>query len=150
MRNAIYWDTSALLKVYTAERDSSAYVRLMLSHQEDIAISWLHPVEMFYAMKAKELRGEIREGKADRLFQSFESHIEDGRYLLVPWGSDVEKESRRILQVCLQGPDPVRLRTLDGMHLGATSAGGIRKLITADVRMGDAAKAAGMELVNPE
>jgi predicted nucleic acid-binding protein len=45
MTNAIYWDTSALLKLYAPEPDSSDYLRLLIQQSEDVAISFLHWVD---------------------------------------------------------------------------------------------------------
>ncbi len=54
MANAIYWDTSALIKLCASEADSSDYLRLLVRHSEDIAISFLHRVELFFALRGKE------------------------------------------------------------------------------------------------
>lgn len=147
--SAIYWDTSALLKIYASESDSSAYIRLLLSCPEEIAISFLHRAEMYYALRNKEQRGEILPGTAETTFESFESHISEGRFFHIPWGNDVAAESRSILDRCLAASPPVPLRTLHGLHLGAMIAAGIRKFVTADARMRDAASPAGLELVEP-
>lgn len=37
MANAIYWDTSALIKLYASEADSSDYLGLLVRQSEDIA-----------------------------------------------------------------------------------------------------------------
>ena len=50
MANAIYWDTSALLKLYAPEPDSSDYLRLLIQQPEDLAISFLHRVELYFAL----------------------------------------------------------------------------------------------------
>jgi hypothetical protein len=36
---AVYWDTSALLKLYAPEADSGDYIRLLIQQPEDVAIS---------------------------------------------------------------------------------------------------------------
>ena len=41
MANAIYWDTSALIKLYAPEPDSSDYLRLLIQQPENLAISFL-------------------------------------------------------------------------------------------------------------
>ncbi len=74
MANAIYWDTSALLKLYAPESDSSDYLRLLIQQPEDLAISFLHRVELYFALRGKESRGEIAAGSVARLFQLFEQH----------------------------------------------------------------------------
>jgi len=37
MADAIYWNTSALIKLYASEADSSDYLRLLVGQSEDIA-----------------------------------------------------------------------------------------------------------------
>lgn len=73
MAHAIYWDTSALLKLYAPEPDSSAYLRLLIQQPADLAISFLHGVELYYALRGKESRGEIAAGSAKRLFPGYGS-----------------------------------------------------------------------------
>ena len=43
----------------------------------------------------------------------------------------------------------LKLRSLDGMHLGALRAARIQSVVTADVRMRDAARIAGMGVIEP-
>lgn len=144
---AVYWDTSALLKLYAAEADSSAYTRQFVAQHEDIAVGFLHRVEMHYALRGKEARGEIVPGSAKTLFSSFARHLAEGRFFLVPGGDDVEENSRQVLDRCLAAMPPVMVRTLDGLHLGSIVAAGISSLITADVRMRQAASLAGIHVI---
>jgi predicted nucleic acid-binding protein len=149
MANAIYWDTSALLKLYAPEPDSNAYLRLLIQQSEDLAISFLHQVELYSALGGKESRGEIAPGSAKRLFQLFEQHVGAGRYFVIPWGDDVASEARRLLDLTLNVASPVILRSLDGLHLGALRAARIQAVVTADVRMRDAARIAGIGVIEP-
>jgi len=50
MANAIYWDTSALLKHFAPEPDSSDYLRLLIQQPEDLAVSFLHRVKLYFAL----------------------------------------------------------------------------------------------------
>ena len=149
MANAIYWDTSALLKLYAPEPDSSDYLRLLIQQPEDIAISFLHRVELYFALGGKESRGEIASGSAKRLFQLFEQHVSSGRYFVIPWGDDVALEAQRLLDASLNATPPVMLRSLDGVHLGALRAARIQSVVTADVRMRDAARIASIGVIEP-
>ncbi|MDF1812225.1 MAG: type II toxin-antitoxin system VapC family toxin [Verrucomicrobiales bacterium] len=149
MGSTVYWDTSALLKIYAAETDSSDYLKLLISQPGDIAVSYLHRVELYYALCGKETRGEIQAGAAKTLFASFESHIADQRYWEIPWGSDVLEEAQSALDVSLSSSPPIGLRTLDGLHLGAMLAAKVTTLVTADNRMRDAAAGLRITCVNP-
>ena len=149
MANAVYWDTSAILKLYAPEPDSRDYLRLLIQQVEDVAISFLHRIELYFALGGKESRGEMSPGSAKRLFQLFEEHVEGGRYFVIPWGDDVEAEASRLLDGSLNATPPVMLRSLDGVHLGALRAARIQSVVTADVRMRDAARSARIAVVEP-
>jgi uncharacterized protein len=149
MANAIYWDTSALLKLYAPEPDSSDYLRLLIQQPEDVAISFLHRVELYFAFRGKECRGEIAAGSAKDLFQRFEQHVATGRYFVIPWGDDVASEARRLLDTSSSATPAAMLRSLDGLHLGALRAAKIQLVVTADATMRDAARAASIAVKEP-
>jgi predicted nucleic acid-binding protein len=121
--HTVYWDVSACLKLYVHEPDSLHYRRLILHNSGKIAISFLNRLEIHYALLTKERRGDLASGAATELFKLFEKDI--------------------------HRPDPIFLRTLDGIHLGAIRAAGICQLVTSDHRMEIAATAIGLECIKP-
>lgn len=147
MESAIYWDTSVLLKLYADEPDSIHYREKLCQQKEQVAISFLHRVELLYALAAKEQRGEIKEGQAKLLFASFQKHRGEGRFLEIPWGEDVESAAHEVLATCGNRAPPVPLRSLDGFHLGAIRAAAIRKVISTDIRFRAAAECLGLDLL---
>lgn len=147
MPAAIYWDTSALLKLYAPEPDSEQFRSQLRSQNVPVAICFLHRVELNFALTAKELRGEISQGGAKQLFDSFLKHREQGRFLEIPWGDDVEQHARIALETCSQTNPTVMLRSLDGLHLGAMLAAGIQKITTTDIRLRTAAITLGLDIV---
>jgi predicted nucleic acid-binding protein len=149
MTFAVYWDTSALLKLYAPEQDSDQYRRLLIAQQEHVAISALHDVEFFYALRCKEARGEIPNGSSQQLIASFQQHVREGRYFQIPWGQDLVQNARDALDLCLTQIPPRPLRSLDGLHLGALQAANIQRIVTADIRMQEAATALGVTNVLP-
>ena len=84
MSGLIYWDTSALVKLYASEPDSFAYRELMLSSKAQPVTSFLHRVELFFALRHKEDRGEILAGAAARLFGDYLRHLGGGRFHEIP------------------------------------------------------------------
>lgn len=142
--DAVYWDTSALLKLYAAEPDSSKYVQELIRQPEPVAISELHNVEMYFALRMKAARGEIITGTDRTLFSAFSDHIDEERYLFLTLGSDAIRSACCILDDCLSSGDPVWLRSLDGLHLGVLRAAGIRAVVSADSRMREAARLASI------
>ena len=149
MTFAVYWDTSALLKLYAPEKDSDQYRRLLIAQQEHVAISTFHDVEFYYALRCKEARGEVTLGASRQLIECFHQHVREGRYFQIPWGQDLVQNARDTLDRCLIQTPPRPLRSLDGLHLGALLAANIRSLVTADVRMQEAATVLGLANVLP-
>jgi predicted nucleic acid-binding protein len=149
MRGLFYWDTSTLVKLYAPEPDSPAYRALMQARPERPVTSFLHRVELFYALRQKEDRGEIVAGAAARLFAEYERHLGEGRFHEIPWGGDVSDAARTALDACLAAPFLVKLRSLDGLHLGAVISAGITLLVTTDSSMRRAAPCLGITLIDP-
>ncbi len=53
MTAPVYWDTSAVIKLYAPESDSTKYRQLLIAQAEPLAVSKLHDVELFYALRGK-------------------------------------------------------------------------------------------------
>lgn len=149
MSGLFYWDTSTLVKLYAPESDSPAYLALMKGRPERPVTSFLHRVELFYALRQKEDRGEIAVGAAMRMFAKYQRHLTEGRFHEIPWGGDVSDAARSALELCLASHSPVKLRSLDGLHLGAVISGGIPAVVTTDAYMRRAAACLGITLIDP-
>lgn len=143
----IYWDTSALLKLYAEETDSTAYRQELIRQTRRLVVSFLHHTELFYALRMKEERGEIQSGGARKAAARFFQDIRNGHYHVQALDSDVRGRACEVLAECLQSSPPVPLRTLDGLHLSAASVSGCDTVVTADVRMGNAARSIGLGVV---
>ena len=144
----LYWDTSALLKCYAPEPDSAAY-RALLCGRPRVVISFMHRIEMAYALRHKETRGEILPTAADRFITRFDRDAAEGRLLVLPWGADLVQASLEVLAVCNAPPERIPIRTLDGIHLAAARVAGIRSIVTTDRRMRAAAEAIGLTAIDP-
>ena len=115
------------------EPDSPDYLRFLFLETATLAVSFLHRLEMLYALLSKERRGELAIWAALELFSHFEKDIQKGRFWLIPWGEDIVQQAAFVAHFCLVRPDPIFLRTLDGIHLGALRAAGIKQLVTSDL-----------------
>ncbi len=149
MSGLFYWDTSTLVKLYAPEPDSPAYRSLMKGRSERPVTSFLHRVELYYALRQKEERGEIVAGAAGRMFAGYQRHLAEGRFHEIPWGGDISDAARTALDSCLVSHLPVKLRSLDGLHLGAVISAGITALVTTDAHMRRAAACLGIRLIDP-
>lgn len=145
----LYWDTSALLKCYAPEPDSHAY-RTLLCDRPRVVICFMHRIEIAYALRQKESRGELLPAAARRLTALFDRDADDGRFVVLPWGPDLVKAARDVLEDALSPQESVPIRTLDGIHLAAARAAGLPGIVTTDQRMRVAAAAIGLDLVDPK
>ena len=82
----IYWDTSCVLKLYTAESDSLVWQRQALGSRDEFGASALMEAEMAYALEQKELRGEVKPGGAQALLRLFSRDLQAGRFALAGQG----------------------------------------------------------------
>jgi predicted nucleic acid-binding protein len=141
-----YWDTSVLLKLFVEEDDSRIFAALIEETTEGIHTSELSRFELLCALWGKRLDGEIVPGAERVLMRRFESEVERQRIVLLPLGSDTQREFENVLKVCYTRPRPIRLRALDALHLASARAARAREIVCTDKRMREAADALQMAL----
>ena len=135
----IYWDTSCVVKLYAAEADSEELLALATETDDALCCSAVLTAELFYALRQKELRKEIRPGAAGALFSAFELDVESGRFVLLPVGRDVLLDAVEVAKSCLDRTPPIPIRTLDGIHLATARLLRVARMVTTDGRMRAAA-----------
>lgn len=143
----VYWDTSALLKLYVAEHDSAQFAALLASSSEDVGSSELATIEMLCALEQKERSGGVKPGSAGVLFGRFQNDLAAGRLVGVPFGPDVVAQVERVLRRTRRKRPPVLVRSLDAIHIGSALAAGARKMVATDKRLRDVAGLMGMRLL---
>ncbi len=141
-----YWDTSVLLKLFVEEDDSALFTALIEEAGAVIHTSELSRLELLRALWGKRLEGAIGHGAEERLMQRFESEVEMKRIILVPAGADVRREFEAVLRVCYTRRRPIRVRTLDALHLGSALAAKAAQIVCTDARMREAAAALRMDI----
>lgn len=142
---AAYWDTSCILKLYCREQGSTACLARAASMTEPVMTSVFTVSEMTYAFFQKEMRGEVAPGSPGILLEQFDADIRSGRFVLLPFGGDVEDAARRLAVLCYSSSPAVALRTLDGLHLAAAQLAGCREILSTDLRMRSAAALIGLK-----
>ena len=142
-----YWDTSCVLKLYTPEPDSAAYLALAGQATEPLLTSEIMASELTFALHQKESRGDLKAGSAERVLKQFHADCAAGRWLLIPLGRDVLVRAAQLAKACYQRKPPVALRTLDGVHLATALLTKTAGLVTTDERMRQAARVLGLALV---
>lgn len=144
----IYWDTSCVLKLYTAESDSLQWQNRACSIDDEFTASAILETEMAYALEQKEFRGEVKPGGALVLLRIFRRDIQAGRFVLYPVGKDTLAAAVDIAVKCYHSGKPIPLRTLDGLHLATAKLLRCRAVATVDNRMRDASDLLGIPLLS--
>jgi predicted nucleic acid-binding protein len=123
-------DASALLKLTVSERESLALIDYIHEHNPRVATSVIAEVEVARALH----RLRIERGEQDQAMR--------GMYL-VNVDADVRLKAMRL--------KPQFLRALDAIHVATAATIGDSDLefLTYDDRMADAARAAGLKVVQP-
>ena len=145
----IYWDTSCVLKLYTPEPDSTVYLTQAGQSTDPLLSSAVLRIELYYALRQKELRGDITSGAADHSIQQFEADCNKGRWTLVAIAQDVLVKANELARICYTHRPPVHLRTLDGIHLATAILAKAQQVVTTDTRMRTAAGILGIPLFTP-
>ena len=76
----------------------------------------------------------------------FETEVEMKRIILVSVSNDVCREFEAVLKVCYNRGRPIRVRTLDALHLASALASRAREIICTDARMREAASALQLDI----
>jgi len=144
-----YWDTSAIVPLYTEEGTSSFWETRLLEETDPPAGSALAITEFSYALHHKVLRKNLTRSAAETLISRFTDDHETGRWKLLPLGSDVIAASLQVGSEIAKKSPPVALRSLDGLHLGSALALKCNVVATGDLRLATAAERIGLKIVFP-
>jgi predicted nucleic acid-binding protein len=131
----IYWDTSAILKLYVAEQDSPYFLRLLESTQDQIVSSTIVTMEVLCALHRKEHSGDLRPGGAEAIFRRFLADIEMGRIVTIPYGDDLLTEARKLVRLAFDRPRPLPVRSLDAIHVASALVSKATTLVATDKRV---------------
>jgi predicted nucleic acid-binding protein len=135
----VFWDTSALLKLYVAEPDSNAFASLAGSDQP-LAISAWTPHELLCGLHRKELVQALKPGGAEAIYKRVLQQITVGALHVITYSAAVTEQAIGVIRSCYNAPKPVAIRSLDALHLGSALAAGATDLVSADKRMRAGAK----------
>jgi predicted nucleic acid-binding protein len=145
-----YWDTSVLLKLFVEEPDSALFTALIEEAGAVIYTSELSRLELLRAFWSKRLGGAIGKGAENMLMRRFESEVEVKRIILVPTSNEVRRTFEEVLRTCYARPRPIRLRTLDALHLASALSSRANEIVCTDRRLREAADALQMSTFPPK
>ena len=124
----IYWDTSALAKLYVSEPDSADFEQHAAAASQ-IAVSATGRLELRAVLRRREAEGSISDGATSLLHRSFCDLIASGRFLEQTVTPVLEAE---YFASCLSHTPPIFLRTNDALHLAAARCAKENEVVTTD------------------
>ncbi|NBB93942.1 MAG: PIN domain-containing protein [Gammaproteobacteria bacterium] len=139
----LYFDTSAVLPYYRAERASEEVERLLRAQAQPVWISDLVQVEFASALSRWVRTGELEEPQAHRIEAAFHEDRRAGRFVTTAIGQGEFRQAREWL-----GSFKTALRTLDALHLACAHLQG-HCLVTLNRVMMKAAEFWGLETLAP-
>lgn len=141
-----YWDTSAIVKLFLEEPDSNDF-RQKAAGSPFIATSSLTRFEGRAVFWRQEAIRAIDSGSASHLTEMLIAQLES-RWLEVRMDLlELEEHFEHVLKVCWRQATPLRIRSLDAIHLATALMLGEPQFVSADNRQRDAATLLGFEVL---
>ena len=143
--NAVYADTSALLKVYWREDDSAEAISLLTGYEVPWVYSLLHEVELPNAFHLKRFRGECTAEQEREVLACLRSDVQTGRLRRVV--IDAEDMFLRAADLSAKYSAKMGTRSLDLLHVAAALESGSTDFISYDARQRKVAAGEGLRVV---
>ena len=143
----IYWDTSALLKIYTPESDSEYFLDLIAKEEHPVFISVVGGVEIRCALNRKEHAGDVRRADATRAMRRFTEDCAEGRIAQLPCGDEMTARAREIVELARVHPSPAPIRSLDAIHIASALSMRAARIVTTDIRMREVAAMVNLKVI---
>jgi len=140
----MYWDTSAVVKLYAREQDSGYFLNLIAGTDEQVVTSAIASMELFCALERKERSGDIKPGGAGTAFDQFLNDIRRGRIIEIPYGHYVIQEARKLIEPVSRRR--ILIRTLDRIHIASAVAVKATWVVATDSRLRQVASLANLKL----
>ena len=141
-----YWDSSALVKLYVQELDSTEFRELALNARR-VATGSLTRHEVRTVFRRREAEGVLPSGEAAALYEELTADIAAADIVIQPETPDTEREFGAVLEVCFLQTPPTFIRINDALHLASAKVAGEQEFITADMRQRAAAMLMGFTVL---
>jgi len=141
-----YWDSSALVKLYVQELDSSDF-QALAQEASRVTTGSLARHEVRTVFRRREAEGVLRSGEAAFLYGELNADISVADILIQPETGDMEQEFGGVLDACFSQTPPIFIRTNDALHLASAKVAGEQEFITADLRQRAAALLMGFTVL---
>jgi predicted nucleic acid-binding protein len=141
---ALFVDTSALVKYYYPEKDSDRIEDLLLKARQ-VFISSLSITEMASALMKKVRMGELKKTEELLIWNTFLDDLGAGRIdVLMP----DERQYERAADIIREIGSRHGIRTLDAIQLAVAQSAGNVSLLCSDKVMTTVAKKMGMQVIS--
>lgn len=135
----LYFDASALVKLYVREPESDALNR-EIRGRTDLLVSDLAVTEIVSSLCRRRREGSVDTPIVNRVQRALLGHVEQGFYRRVELLPTTHREAERLL-LLLEG---VPLRAADALHLALAVSGDAASVFTYDGRLALAARSIGL------
>ena len=143
----IYWDTSALFKLYVPEPDSDYFSDLVAKTEGPILSSNVIEIEMLCAFHRREQAGDLKSEPAEMLFESFLADLSASRIVTVPYGTDIAAKARGLVKLAYQRVPPLMIRSLDVIHVASALVSNTKTLVSTDPRLRELAELTDLKVI---
>lgn len=139
----IYFDTSFLMSLYSADVNSRAAALEMRRLPDEAVVSTLTELELLNAFELRVFRHEISVAEADASRKNFEADLGSGIYQLAAMTDAAWERARRLSR---QTSARLGGRTADILHIAAALELGAERLYTFDRQQRKLARFVGLKL----
>jgi len=140
-----HWDTSALLKLFFSENDSSVFSGIAADGSA-LVTAFIARHELHAAFVRRESEGALPKGESSRLYSDFLGDLTSGDICETPLSVELEAEFAKVLRQCLFHAPPLFVRTNDALHLASARLAGELEFVSADIRQRDCATHLGFKV----
>jgi uncharacterized protein with PIN domain len=141
----LFWDTSAVLKLYVDEPDARQF-RMLARRPESLLISAFTVHELHCGLHRKEFVKALKPGMAEVLYQAFRDEVEAEYFKLIAYDSRIEQRALEVVRQCYGAKEPVLVRVLDALQLASALSAGATDMVSTDTRMRQGAALLGMKV----
>ncbi len=141
----VYFDSSALVKIYVTEAHSDR-ARREAQTVPQLPLTWLHVLEIGNALRVLAGRKLLTADESRALLDQFEDDRQAQR--LADVSPDWPKVFHEAVQLSRRHAEKLLCRSLDVLHVAAAVEVGCARFVSADERQLALAKAAGLKPVD--
>ncbi len=143
-----YWDTSCLIKLYTAEPDSNDFEAYVIGGATLVTLAFAR-LELHAALQRKEAANDLQPGGAQQALAAYDADVSLGLISVKTMNSAVVQKFDAIIEQCYRQRPVIPLRTLDAIHISTAAVVAESLVVATDRRLREAALSVGFAVYPP-